>query len=100
MSNSLKEKTAKGIFWGGLSNGLQQLLNLFFGIFLARLLTQEDYGMVGVLSIFSLIAATLQESGFISALANRKEIKHQDYNAVFWFSTLTGLTKHAKRRSY
>ena len=91
MSESLKEKTAKGLFWGGISNGLQQLLNLFFGIFLARLLTQEDYGMVGVLSIFSLIAATLQESGFISALANRKEIKHEDYNAVFWFSTLTGL---------
>ena len=59
---SLKEKTAKGLFWGGISNGLQQLLNLLFGIFLARLLTQEDYGMVGVLSIFSLIAATLQES--------------------------------------
>ena len=88
---SLKDKTAKGLFWGGISNGLQQLLNLLFGIFLARLLTQEDYGMVGVLSIFSLIAATLQESGFISALANRKEIRHQDYNAVFWFSTLTGL---------
>ena len=50
---SLKDKTAKGLFWGGLSNGIQQLLNLFFGIFLARLLTQEDYGMVGVLSIFS-----------------------------------------------
>ena len=31
---SLKEKTAKGLFWGGLSNGVQQLLNLFFGIFL------------------------------------------------------------------
>ena len=91
MSESLKEKTAKGLFWGGISNGLQLLLNLFFGIFLARLLTQEDYGMVGVLSIFSLIAATLQESGFIAALANRKEIRHKDYNAVFWFSTLTGL---------
>lgn len=91
---SLKEKTAKGLFWGGLSNGIQQLLNLFFGIFLARLLTQEDYGMVGVLSIFSLIASTLQESGFISALANRKEIKHEDYNAVFWFSSLAGLTMY------
>ena len=89
---SLKDKTAKGLFWGGLSNGIQQLLNLFFGIFLARLLTQEDYGMVGILSIFSLIASTLQESGFISALTNRKEIRHEDYNAVFWFSTLTGLT--------
>ena len=27
---SLKEKTAKGLFWGGLSNGVQQLLNRFF----------------------------------------------------------------------
>ena len=91
---SLKEKTAKGLFWGGLSNGIQQLLNLVFGIFLARLLTQEDYGMVGVLSIFSLIAATIQESGFTAALANRKEIRHEDYNALFWFSSLTGLAMY------
>lgn len=84
---SLKEKTAKGLFWGGLSNGVQQLLNLFFGIFLARILTAEDYGMVGMLSIFSLIAGSLQESGFTAALANKREISHKDYNAVFWFST-------------
>lgn len=84
---SLKEKTAKGLFWGGLSNGVQQLLNLFFGIFLARILDAEDYGMVGMLSIFSLIAGSLQESGFIAALANRREVSHKDYNAVFWFST-------------
>lgn len=84
---SLKEKTAKGLFWGGLSNGIQQLLNLFFGIFLARILDAEDYGMVGMLSIFSLIAGSLQESGFIAALANRREVSHKDYNAVFWFST-------------
>lgn len=84
---SLKEKTAKGLFWGGLSNGVQQLLNLFFGIFLARILNAEDYGMVGMLSIFSLIAGSLQESGFTAALANKREISHKDYNAVFWFST-------------
>ena len=88
---SLKEKTAKGLFWGGLSNGVQQLLNLFFGIFLARLLTPADYGMVGMLTIFSLIATTLQESGFTAALANKKDIKHEDYNAVFWFSISTSL---------
>ena len=89
---SLKDKTAKGLLWGGISNGAQQLLNLFFGIFLARLLTPADYGMVGMLTIFSLIAGSIQESGFISALANRKEIKHEDYNAVFWFSFLIGLS--------
>lgn len=91
MSESLKEKTAKGLLWGGISNGVQQLLNLFFGIFLARLLTPDDYGMVGMLTIFSLIAGTIQESGFIPALINKKDIKHEDYNAVFWFSILTSL---------
>ena len=90
--SSLKEKTARGLFWGGVSNSVQQLLNLFFGIFLARLLTPADYGMVGMLSIFSLIASTLQESGFTAALANKKDAGHNDYNAVFWFSTLMGLT--------
>lgn len=89
---SLKDKTAKGLFWGGLSNGAQQLLNLFFGIFLARILSRADYGMVGMLSIFSLIASTLQESGFTAALANRREVQHKDYNAVFWFSSLMGFT--------
>ena len=60
---TLKEKTANGLFWGGISNGAQQALNLVFGIFLARLLSPADYGMVGMLTIFSLIATTLQESG-------------------------------------
>lgn len=84
---SLKDKTAKGLFWGGLSNGLLQFLNLFFGVFLARILTPADYGMIGMLTIFSFIAGSLQESGFIAALANKKEVVHKDYNAVFWFST-------------
>lgn len=86
VEQSLKEKTAKGLFWGGLSNGAQQLLNLLFGIFLARILTPSDYGMVGMLTIFSLIAGSLQESGFTAALTNKKEVTDRDYNAVFWFS--------------
>ena len=95
MSESLKDKTAKGLLWGGISNSVQQLLNLLFGIFLARLLTPDDYGMVGMLTIFSLIAGSIQESGFISALINKKDIQHEDYNAVFWFSTLTSLCIYA-----
>ena len=92
---SLKEKTARGLLWGGLSNGLQQGLNLLFGILLARMLTPADYGMVGMLTIFSLIAGTLQESGFISALANRREVSQRDYDAVFWFSAGVSLVLYA-----
>ena len=91
-NQSLKEKTAKGLFWGGFSNGIQQLLNLLFGIFLARLLTPSDYGMVGMLAIFSLIASSIQESGFTAALVNKKEVTHNDYNAVFWFNAAISLS--------
>lgn len=91
MEKSLKEKTASGLLWGGISNGIQQLLNFVFGIVLARVLSQSDYGMVGMLLIFSQIAYTLYEGGFISALNKRKGISDNDYNAVFWFSALFGI---------
>lgn len=84
--SALKDKTAKGLFWGGMSNGVQQLLSLFFGIFLARLLSPSDYGLVGMLSIFTALATVLQDSGFALALINQKEVRHEDYNSVFWFN--------------
>ena len=86
---SLKEKTAKGLMWGSIGNGAQLVLGVVFGIVLARLLSPADYGMVGILQIFSLIASTIQDSGFRSALANRPEVRHEDYNAVFWFNVST-----------
>ena len=88
MAESLKDKTAKGLMWGALNSGTTQLLNLFFGIFLGRLLSPADYGLVGVLSIFSLIAGNLQSSGFSTAVVNMKAPQHRDYNAVFWFNVL------------
>ena len=87
---SLKEKTAKGLFWGGIGNGAMQLLNLVFGIFLARVLSTTDYGMVAVLTIFSAMAGIFSESGFILALVNKKEVKHEEYNSVFWFNISIG----------
>lgn len=92
---SLKERTAQGLLWGALGNGGLQVLNLLFGIFLGRLLSPDDYGMTGMLTIFSLIAVALTESGFTSALARKKDVGHRDYNAVFWFSTVVGLTVYA-----
>ncbi len=95
MAENLKEKTARGLLWGALNNGGQQMLNLVFGIFLGRLLSPADYGMVGMLAIFSLLASNLQESGFISALNRKKEATQDDYNAVFWFNVLMAATIYA-----
>lgn len=89
--STLKEKTANGLFWSALNNGAMQLLNIVIGIVLARILLPADYGLVGMLTIFTTVAGALQESGFTAALANLKSPTDNDYNAVFWFSTLMGL---------
>ncbi|MCR4957151.1 MAG: lipopolysaccharide biosynthesis protein [Prevotella sp.] len=88
---TLKQKTAKGLLWGGMSTGLQQVLGLVFGIILARKLSQADYGLVGMLAIFSAIAACMQEGGFIAALNRKKEVTQRDFNAVFWTSIFVSL---------
>ena len=80
---TLKEKTARGLFWGMLNNGTMQVLNLIIGIFLGRLLTPADYGIVGVLAIFTAIAGDLQSAGFTQALINIKKPTDRDYNSVF-----------------
>ncbi len=87
-SSELKEKTAKGLFWGGISNGVQQLLTLVFGIFLARILSTGDYGLVGELTIFTSLASVLHESGFSTFLINDNNATNEDYNSVFWFNIL------------
>ena len=85
-NDSLKDKAAKGFLWGALNNGAMQVLNAVFGIILARILTQADYGLVGMLTIFTAIAGSLQDSGFVSALVNRRNVTHADFNSVFWFN--------------
>ena len=94
-THNLKQTVAKGMLWGGLSNSVCQLLSLIFGIYLARVLGPDDYGPIGMLAIFTAIAGSLQDSGFVAAIANRKTVGHDDYNAVFWFNILISLFMYA-----
>ena len=88
MSETLKEKTAKGLFWGAVNSGGTQILSLVVGIFLARLLSPSEYGIIGMLAIFMAVAANIQDCGFANALINQKEVRHEDYNSVFWFNVV------------
>ena len=90
--DNLKEKTAKGIAWGAINNGATQVLNLVFGIFLGRLLSTEDYGILALITIFTLLAGCIQAAGFSQALANLKPPTQRDYNAVAWFNIIAGFS--------
>ena len=72
-SVTLKERTASGMFWSAFGNGAQQVVTMLTGIALARMLNVEDYGLVALLTVFSVIAGNIQESGFTSALGVRRD---------------------------
>lgn len=82
----LKQRTARGLIWGLLDSGSMQVLNLVIGIFLARALSQADYGLAGEILIFSTLASNLQDSGFTQALINRRNPTALDINSIFWFN--------------
>ncbi|MDR0863514.1 MAG: lipopolysaccharide biosynthesis protein [Candidatus Symbiothrix sp.] len=89
--STLKQKTANGLFWGGINNVLQLLIQVAFGIYMARMLDADDYGLVGMLAIFNGIAMMIINSGFSVALTNKQDADTKDYNAVFWFTVFVGL---------
>jgi len=91
MTSTLKQKTATGLFWGGFSSGVQQLIGIVSGIFMARILNIEDYGLYQMLLIFTAIASIIINSGFSIALTNKQDANQRDYNAVFWFTFFVGL---------
>lgn len=89
---SIKQRTAAGLFWGLMNNGLMQLLGFVFGIFLGRILEKDDFGMMAMINIFTVVAIALQNAGFASAIGNMERPSDRDYNSVFWFNVIVGGT--------
>lgn len=91
MPDSLKKDTVKGVSWNLLEKVGIQGLRFLLGIVLARLLTPEDYGIVGIMTIFISISMTLVDSGFGIAYVQKKEVDNTDANTIFYFNLTLSL---------
>ncbi len=85
-NDGLKDKTAKTLKWNLIDRLSTQLLYALTGIVLARMLSQEDFGLVGAVLIFQAFASLLIDSGFSYALIQRKKPTRLDYSTVLWFN--------------
>lgn len=80
---SLKDKTIKGTFWSGIDNLSQLGVSFIVSIVLARLLTPDDYGLLGIIAIFTAVCQGIINGGFSTALIRKKDATDEDYNTVF-----------------
>lgn len=79
----LKDKTVKGVGWSAIDNVAQYAVSFIVSIVLARLLSPEDYGLLGIIAIFTAVCHALIGGGFGSALIRKKDVTDDDYNTVF-----------------
>ena len=86
MSKSLKHKAAAGMIWTALQKYSTMFISFISGIILARLLTPHDYGCIGMLMIFMVLAEAFIDGGFGSALIQKKRPTQEDYSTIFWWN--------------
>lgn len=79
-------KTVSGILWSAVDRFGNVLLQFVVNLVLARLLTPEDYGCIGMLAIFIAVSQTLIDGGFCSALIQKQDVTSKDYSTIFYWN--------------
>lgn len=95
MTKSLKQKAASGMIWTALQKYSTMIIQFISGIILARLLTPYDYGCIGMLSIFMVLAEVFIDGGFGSALIQKKRPTQTDYSTIFWWNIAVSVVMYA-----
>ncbi len=83
---AMKAKVADTLKWNVVDKISTQVLYAVTGIILARLLSPEDFGLVGAVAVFQAFATLFVDSGFSWALIQRKSPDRLDYSTVMWFN--------------
>ena len=94
MSESLKQKTAKGVLWSAIEQFSVQIIQFVLGLIMARILSPHDYGLVGMILVFTSIAETFVNSGFSNALIRKQNKTEVDYSTAFYFNIVVGLVAY------
>lgn len=90
MTKNLKTRAINGLFWSLIDNFSVQISQFIIGIVLARILSPNDFGLIGMLTVFITISQWFVSSGFGQALIRKKDCTQNDYSTVFIFNIITG----------
>lgn len=95
VEQNLKDKTVKGVAWSGIDNVAQFAVSFVVSVVLARLLSPDDYGLLGLTAIFTAISNTLINGGFADALIRKKDVSESDYNTAFIVNLTVSIVLYA-----
>jgi O-antigen/teichoic acid export membrane protein len=91
MGGILKNQTLKGFFWSAIERFSVQGIQFVLSIIIARLITPSDYGLIAMLNIFISLGQVFIDSGFSSALIQKKDRTDVDFSTVFYFNIVVSV---------
>lgn len=81
-----KKNVLTSLIWKFLERGVVQGMQFILSIILARIVTPSDYGMIAILLVFIQIANVFIQSGFNTALIQKKDSDDLDFSSIFYLS--------------
>ena len=93
--DNLKSKTIKGAGWSAADAILGQGVSFVIGLVLARLLSPEEYGLIGIVMIFVTVLNGVVDSGFSTAVIRKQDANDDDYNTMFYTNMLFSIILYA-----
>ena len=91
MGDDLKKKMVGALTWSTIDRFGQQAVQFVIGIILARLISIADFGLIGMVMVFSALSFVLVESGFGLALVRKQDATETDFNTIFYFNIFTSV---------
>lgn len=91
MNTLRSSKTIKSILWSAVERFSVQGAQFVLGMIIARLVAPSEYGLIAMISIFLAVAQTFIDSGFSSALIQKKNRTEDDFSTVFYFNIVISL---------
>lgn len=88
-------KIVSSLLWKLLELGGTQGIQFVVSIILARILSPDEFGTIGLITIFITIANTFVQSGFATSLIQKKDVEENDYSSVMWVSLAFALIMYA-----
>jgi len=89
--NNLRQRTLVGLGWTGAARLLGQMLQLGTTVVLARLLSPKEYGLLGMVLVFTGFASYVADMGLGASIIQKATLSDRHLNSVFWLNTATGL---------
>jgi len=91
MDNSITSQTVRSVTWSAVERFSVQAIQFVITIILARLVAPSEFGLIAMLAIFIAIAQSFVDSGFSSALVQKKNRTEIDFSTVFYFNIVISL---------